>query len=238
MESDQKGPKKHYANETQSFKKVTNYLIFLTEDREFMYWVKEIRKDFDIPEEGFKSNAKSTLDDFPKEWSGAKDEKMVIILNDMAERLCVMVSLDPYNFRTCFRYFIFYGVMSIDSKYQYDLIRVQPDKGYGSVILEISQYATKRDILDYISLSYKTVIEPIQKKYRDKDIKIGKIRDKDPKVQERNDFIFNNRRISDKKFRSYRDLAKMVQEKFGGPLLDYAYIGKIINTERKIRKEV
>jgi hypothetical protein len=94
------------------------------------------------------------------------------------------------------------------------------------IAIRISPYASLRDILDYVKKTYKVAIEPIQGKYRNKDIKIGKIKPSNGKIQERNQFIYQNRDKTGK------ELKRLVYEKFGDNL-PYEYIPKIISREKK-----
>jgi len=99
------------------------------------------------------------------------------------------------------------------------------------VIIRVSQYASEREILDCIKKSYTREIKPIQEKYKDEEIRLGKIRKKKQGVQERNDFIYENRHLSRKK------IMHLVGDKFGkNAVIDYGYIGKIISLEEKKRK--
>ncbi len=95
------------------------------------------------------------------------------------------------------------------------------------VFINISAHATKRDILDYITKMYKTKIKPIQDEYR-KDTSLGKFKTKNKKKEERNLFIYNNRKLPNK------EIISLVAEKFG-EVLDYALIAKIIYLEKEKR---
>lgn len=101
------------------------------------------------------------------------------------------------------------------------------------VSIRIRAEASKRDILNYIEKMYTHDIEPIQKKYRNKNGFIGKSKKKNSNVQKRNDFVWQNRHLPLLK------IQELVTKEFGtGFVLDTGYISKIINTERKRRKEV
>jgi hypothetical protein len=98
------------------------------------------------------------------------------------------------------------------------------------IAIRISPYASERDIIDYIKKML-PMIKDYQKSYIKSDVKIGKIKKKNPAIQERNDFIYKNRDLSQ------NELRKLVEEKFK-EVLDYEYIGKIKSQEIKKRKEV
>jgi len=100
------------------------------------------------------------------------------------------------------------------------------------VAIAITPYASKREIIDFVEKGYKTMIEPLQKKYGFSASKMGKIKKRKKHIQDRNDFIYENRRLPRRK------IMEMVTDKF--PKLDpidYAYVSKIISNEKKRRKE-
>ncbi len=98
------------------------------------------------------------------------------------------------------------------------------------IAIRLSPYATERDIIDYVK-KMSPQIKKYQKQYIKPDIKIGKIKKKKPAIQERNDFIYNNKKLS------LNETKELVEKKFGESL-DYEYIGKIRSEETKRRKEV
>ena len=98
------------------------------------------------------------------------------------------------------------------------------------VRVDISPYASKRDILDFIRKNYDRIKE-IQDKHKIKVIKIGKIRSRKPHIQKRNDFIYKHRHLP------RREIMRLVSKKFN-EVLDYGHIGKIISLEKKRRKEM
>lgn len=95
------------------------------------------------------------------------------------------------------------------------------------VTIGVSPYASERDIIDFIKKNFKE-IKSIQGKYESKDIRIGKIRKKKPKVAERNEFIYNHGKLP------YKEIMCLVTKKFG-ECLDYGHIGKIISLEQQRR---
>ncbi len=101
------------------------------------------------------------------------------------------------------------------------------------VIIRINPYASQREIVDYIKKSYTRYIKPIQERYKDEEVNLGKIRKKKQSIQERNDFIYQNRRLPSK------TIMRMLYDKYGPKSeMDQGYIGKIISMEKKKRKEV
>lgn len=93
----------------------------------------------------------------------------------------------------------------------------------------INPYMTERDIVDFVKKTYKAGIEPIQKRYRKKHIKLRDARKKSKKKQERNEFIYKNRNLP------ISELISLVADTFG-QILDYTYIQTIIRKEKEKRE--
>lgn len=100
------------------------------------------------------------------------------------------------------------------------------------IVIKISPYASQRDLIDFIKnkVVWKHRIIPLQNKFRDKNIKIGKIKKKNRLIRERNQFIFQNQDKTGKEIKC------LVYEKFGEDL-PYEYIPKIISREKKKRQK-
>jgi hypothetical protein len=96
--------------------------------------------------------------------------------------------------------------------------------------IRITPYASGRDIHDYIDRTYTSLIEPLQSQFRKgKSIKRDNTRNK--KIEERNDFIYENRN------KTTRQLLSLVMEKFGSELTpDMSNISKTIADEEERRK--
>lgn len=94
------------------------------------------------------------------------------------------------------------------------------------IALLIHPYASQRDIIDYVKKLFKHKIQPLQERYKDPKISLGKVRTKNQVVKQRNKFIFQNRNLPKKQ------ITQLVAEKFGD-ILDYTYINKIITDEEK-----
>lgn len=97
------------------------------------------------------------------------------------------------------------------------------------IIIRVSPYASQTEIIDYIKKTYTKYIKPIQERYVDEDVYLGKVRKKKQSVQKRNDFIYENREFPRKKIMS------LVAGKFK-EYLDVGHIGKIIYLEKKKRE--
>jgi hypothetical protein len=96
------------------------------------------------------------------------------------------------------------------------------------VAILVNPYMSERDIIDFVKKTYKSEIEPIQKNYRKKHIKIKDARTKSKKKQSRNDFIYENRNLP------IAELTTLVSETYG-QILDYTYIQTIIRKEKEKR---
>jgi hypothetical protein len=96
------------------------------------------------------------------------------------------------------------------------------------VAICVNAYMTERDIIDFVKKIYKTGIEPIQKDYRKKHIKLRDARMKSKHKQSRNEFIYENRHLP------ITELTSLVTKKFG-KILDYTYIQTIIRKEEEKR---
>jgi len=95
------------------------------------------------------------------------------------------------------------------------------------LVIRISPYASERDIVDYITRHY-DIIKKAQSKYTNVDIRIGKVRRKDEKTSERNEFIFKNRNLP------LKEIVNLVGKEFD-EVLDEGHIGKIISLENQKR---
>lgn len=99
------------------------------------------------------------------------------------------------------------------------------------IAIRVSPYASQRDILDYVKKVYKPQIEPVQARYKNNSVRIGRVKRKKENIQQRNDFIYNNRELPRK------EIMRLVSKKFN-ELLDYGLIGKIISIEKERRRDV
>jgi len=97
------------------------------------------------------------------------------------------------------------------------------------VVVALNPYMSERDIIDFIKKVYKSRIEPIQEQYRKDHIKLKDVRTKSSKKQERDDFIYKNRKLPITK------LTSLVAQQFG-KTFEYTYIQTIIRKEERKRK--
>jgi len=236
-----------YAN-TSGYKKFRNYVREIFESEYFQDFVVRIRKKYQIPEKGFGPENGYvfppeiwTLRDNKKERDSFQEE-----INEVSKKYKIHF-LDGLGI---FENYIFYN----DTDYSIDLggyglfltvdIPQQKEEPFSKEIqddddllypigIHISPHASLRDILDYVKSTYKYEISFLQDKYKDKNIKLGKFKRRKSIIQERNDFIYQNRDLPRK------DIMRLVTDKFGSKnIIDYGYIGKIISLEKKKRKEL
>lgn len=102
------------------------------------------------------------------------------------------------------------------------------------IIIKIHPATSSRDLIDYIETNGK-LIESCLIKYRDENSKVGRIRKGNPRIKERDQFIYENRHLP------YKDIITLVRQKFPDvweTAADVGVIGKIISLQNKIRKEV
>lgn len=93
------------------------------------------------------------------------------------------------------------------------------------VVFMIPPFASQREISDFIAQNSDN-IKDIQKCYQTGNRRIGKKKTNNPRIKERNHFIYLNRNLPK------LELMRKVNEKFG-VILDYTYLNKIIAAEAK-----
>jgi hypothetical protein len=247
--------KKHFADmdaysNTSSVKKMWNYFIQVTRTDYFRDFVKASREKYKFPPKGVKPAGKS-YPFLPKGFSTAG------LHDEIVNKICKKYALHPEYYSDTIEHYIYYnhflepeyigdgGLFRLSSVIdERELAADEPngispfkevdDNAY-PIILRISQYATQRDVLDFIKTKpIWDEIERMQKYYQDKNIKIGKVRTKNKVVQERNDFIYSNRHLKLKK------IAALLHRKYkdNRHILDEGSIAKIISLETKLRKDV
>lgn len=226
---------------TQGFKKLWNFAKDLTKKKDFQDMVHVLRKEYDIPEQGFIITTNSWTHP-PENWKyygGIEQEQIRIKIREF----CKEQQLPVKDWRSIFEDYVFYNKLflfqdpnshnicyvtdiktkrdSLGKEISDDIINAYP------VALLISPYASERDILDFVKKLYKTEIEPTQKKHR-KETALGKSRSKNLQKQARNEFIYEHRLLP------LKQIASLVHKEFK-ELLDQGSIGKIISLEIKRR---
>ncbi len=231
--------------ETAAFKKVDSFIMDLARKPEFIKSVNSFRKEFGIPINGFK---------YPK--SSSQFEEMVYIRDEKYTNKIFKLAKNYaspayYDFLESYLLFGNTDAVSDYMDTQFDVIEIidvklalsNVEAGFESDVsfetyhlktvskinpvgIMIHPYMSQRDVIDAVKKLYKLQIEPLQKKYRNEKIKLGIVRRKSKRVEERNKFIYKNRFG-----RSKKELISLVREKFG-EVMDETYINKIIKDER------
>ncbi len=222
-----------------SNKKIWNYFISIVKDPSFQRSINAIRK-YSLKEDGTVKDYKklcSNINNFCRNW--ALDEtswrthiENYIIHNELPsssenfDSCCIVfdrieVGEDEYS----------NGYTEDDDDYfnYVEPVELEPWSYSHPVILRINPYASQREIIDYIKKFYNLSIKPIQDYYKIDNIKLGSVKKKDPKKQERNNFIYENKDLP------RAEIASLVGKKFK-EYLDVGHVGKIISLEKKKRE--
>jgi hypothetical protein len=223
--------------------KMWNYFLDVIKKDYFIKVVDELKTKYNIPKSGFEAANESYH--FPP--NNFKQERE--LRREIIERICKKYELHYFDYSEVILSYIYYNILrpvyefgscglflvsdvvaEIDDPFG-ELVQ-QSDNASYPIAIRISPYASQRDLIDFIKNKgiWQNQIEPLQKRYRQSNIKIGKIKTRKRKIQERNDFIYDQRQKPLKEIRSI--LAK--QKIF----LDDGHISKIISLERNRRKEV
>ena len=233
---------------SRGVQKMWNYFIEITKTEYFQNFIKDIRQKYGIPINGFKMHNKEI--GIPAETvvlSKAQDEELK---NEIITRICEKYRLHYFDYYDVIEFYIFYNILRplneigacglfrvsdvIDEKNEPfgELFQRSDDMAYPIAIM-ISPYASQRDLIDFIKnkVVWEKEIKFLQDKYKDDNVKIGKVKAKDEKIQKRNDFIYDHRDLPRKQIMS------LVHKEFG-VVLDYGHIAKIISLENQKRKEL
>jgi hypothetical protein len=212
---------------TSGHKKLMNYVQALFEDPKFIKEVNKIRKEVGIvsgkqliplTEEGVK-----TATAYHKAIDGLLLKyKLNYMWSDMISMFVNDFIKDGASWGTICE------LQDVQDMKEDPLMdtNIELDDNAFPLALRISPYASQRDLIDYIKVMYKDTIKPMQDKYLDKEVKIGKFRSKKEHIKQRNAFIIKNQHLPAKK------IASMVAKEFG-EFLDYALVSKIIYLNKR-----
>lgn len=221
-------------NNTNAKAKMYVYLCSLADSQDFLDRVLDIRKKFSIPSNGFNKDIDDEfnfVNKLPAYIDESKEElDFQKAVYDLASQFGITVA-----WLESIQGYVFYGdffstkipplvqVLDIPDilEEDYALNSFANIADSLPVGIFVSPYATGRDIVDYIKKQYKVEIEPLQIKYREDGVKIGKVRKKNSKVQDRDDFICEHKELPTS------ELVSRVSVKYG-VVLDYTHINKII----------
>jgi len=229
---------------TQGSKKLKNYFIQIAKTELFENEVKRIRKKWKIPENGYNENPCPGY--IPNEWPYCFDHNATKNYNKDLTILAKKFNLYGPYWECVFSDIVFvdatvtlgeflgaFDICYLENEYYKKEKKKDQDnlKKMFPVVLRISPHASIRDIHNYIN-SFSNEIKSLQKScLTEKNKKVGKVRSKKEHIQERNNFIYENRNLPRKK------IMEMVTKEFK-ECLDYGHIGKIISLENKKRKEM
>ena len=247
----------------QSKKKLLNYLDYFIESDFFQSKVKEIRKKVGIPEGGFEVDSDkfkdlSWFDYFlyePKQLK-KKGNNTLKKVNIEVQEVCKEFSIDNIQIKTIFRIYIYHNkknyelLNDLDNMCSIADMRTEIEDREGLSlsteeviqILKLNTYpiglrihpsASQRDIVSYIKNNWDD-IKSYLSHYKKEGSKFGKIRSRNPKIKERDRFIYKHRK------KPYKEIASLVQKEFPevSDSVDQGSIGKIISLEKQRRKEV
>jgi hypothetical protein len=234
---------------SQSHKKSLEYFYEVSAKQDFNDAVWEMRAKY-MPdrvakEGGSDSGEQEKLSFYPLPLQG---EAFLYEKTEQIEKEIQQKFLNKYALNNSFAYAIWYYIFhDLDfttylEDENFDLCKVEdlkqkPKTGYSKthkdnelaaypLAIKISPYASERVIRDFISREFKQSIHPLQLKYRNAKIKLGKMRARNPAVTSRNRLIWS---LRDK---PRKEIMKIVHQKTG-ELLDEGAINKIISNMRQ-----
>lgn len=241
--------KKIHKKSPQGADKLRNYFLDITLKDSFQKEVSWIRNDYNIPKKGFRKSEKHTQGDYapkyPERWAhptGEIDDGFWVEFFAILQKLCNKFKIPTNDIGIMYEYVLYNKIIIADEIFGLCMIQdfcdigkiKYTDKRHNDsfpILIRISPYASQRDILNHIKAVYSKEIAPMQEKYKDSAIMLGKIRTKNEKVQKRNSFIIKNKKLSIKEIRTLLRVN-------GYEALDDGLIGKIISEYEKKRKQV
>lgn len=232
------------------YKKIWNYFLRLVKTEEFISTIAKIRAKYGIPPQGFPSPTDGSKSFEPDEWiykyTATRNEFKVKV-----KGICHKYGLHFAPWEDHIQLYIFYNTieelleaaqegalctladLANEKEEPFSEESQEADIRFYPLAIRISPHASERDIIEFVRLVYKRDIKPAQDQYivSHKLPNIIRLKGRKPSVQERDDFIYQSRELSQKEIKA------LVKQKFGTNL-EYAYIGKIISRENKRRQKV
>lgn len=231
---------------TQGRAKLWNYFLDITKTERFKKKVKSLRERYKIPPDGFDLSRGQIYP--PEQWAHRHTD-IERNYRDEVHEMCKEYKLHFLYWSDCINSIVFYNELEqILGDGEYDIcmfadLQNEHDEPFSKdiqdednalfpIAIRISPFASQRDIVDFV-VKNSAKITHWQKMYIEKmkATKIGKVKKKKPLVQERNEFIYQNRHLP------RAEIMSKTMEKFSESP-DAGYIGKIISLEKKRRKEV
>lgn len=233
---------------TQGRAKMERYFTELMKTEDFRETIRDLRRRYGYPEGGYKEGITYNLGN----WGERKE--MLRKLDKELETVCKKYGLHFLYWSDIVR-----AVISSSDDAEGIDFHIEPgadlcmiadlrneaeepfmkeirdaDNLHFPIAIRISPFATQRDIVDFIK-KHEVFIAQMQEQYRKdfKGIRIGKTKKRNAEVQERNDFIYENRNLPRRK------IMELLTEKYGpDKTLDMGHISKVISLEKQKRKEV
>lgn len=232
-----------------SFQKMSNYLMEIVKYESFQKIVAELRNKYEIPDGGFKPGSDEY--EIPPENFDVKKEEALI--KDMMDKICKKYALNCFDYYPVLLEYLWYNHICPACQHQpaelstcglfriSDLAdeKINPyseelqefDNISFPIAIRISPYASKRDLTNFINNKpIWQLIAGVQERYRDKKIKIGRIKHKNYDIQERNNLIYEN------KNKPIKEIRKMLADK--NIFMDDGHIAKVKSLEIQRRKDV
>ena len=226
--------------------KIENYAKEVGRSARFLTRIDELRKKYSIPTEGFPPNEDGHRVLPPRGWEPRFTDKE---LGREVHKLCEDYGLHFLQWSDAVRLVLFYN-QPLEAFHGADLcmltdLREEAEEPFTQetqdadnllfpIAVRISPQATQRDIIDFVE-KHAFFIKQMQEHHL-KEVhgqKIGKVKKKDPKIAERNDFIYEHRHLSRK------EIMHALADNFGPDgIIDYGHISKVISLEKKRRKEL
>jgi len=231
---------------SKGLRKVWNYFLDIIKTDYFKNFIKETRKKYDIPPDGFVPIDEHYV--FPP--TGFSRARTNELQEEIVDKICNKYKLHKFDYSETIQQYIYYNkfldpiseigasglfhisdVVSEKEEPFGEFFQKSDDDAY-PIAIRISPYASQRDLIDFVkNKGAWSEIQFLQGKYADPKLKMGKVKQKDEKIQARNDFIYEHRNLPRK------EIMHLVSEKLHESL-DYGLIAKIISIEKKRRKEV
>jgi len=227
----------------QSRKKLLAYIKETFKEKPFISRVKEIRKQFMIPDDGFKKEEnhikwhhKLCDGKFPDFEKTVKilGQEITLSLPGIASLLSNFITQDIIDFR-----YIDDGSLIIcrDIAHSREMAHMSPvwskykeaeDEFYPIAIM-INPQTSQRDLLDFIRKNYTSHVKPQLDAYKENNTKLGSVQNKPS--EEVYEFIYQNRSLS------LNEIAEKLGQQYK-LFFDVGHISSIIRIERARRKEV
>jgi hypothetical protein len=211
-----KGSKRQSGVERQK-----NYFEDVVSSKKFLNFAKQMEKDYEeLRAHRFNDVANHfELENYWNSFS-AWDEKVY--------DFCLQNGLDPSDFYPLVSIILRhgkYGWLRVTDQEMLKIGEKHSQNNCFPVLLEISPYATRNNILEFIERNYTPKIEPIQEKHRKKDVNLDKVRSKRTKL--RDDYICKLSFEGKKR----KEIVDLINDQFPG-VIGYEDISNILKKKK------